>query len=84
MGQPIEGEWTLSFPLELLQERTIALEEKLNRQVIREITLTATSLKTHAQFEDPDYPTCNGFPLTVYLTDGSTCLLYTSDAADDR
>ena len=35
MGQPIEGEWTLSFPLELLQERTIALEEKLNRQVIR-------------------------------------------------
>lgn len=84
MGQPIEGEWTLSFPLELLQERTIALEEKLNRQVIREITLTATSLKTHAQFEDSDYPTCNGFPLTVYLTDGSTMVIPYNGNCDRR
>ena len=84
MGQPIEGEWTLSFPLELLQERTIALEEKLNRQVIREITLTATSLKTHAQFEDPDYPTCNGVPLTVYLTDGSTMVIPYNGNCDRR
>ena len=84
MGQPIEGEWTLSFPLELLQERTIALEEKLNRQVIREITLTATSLKTYAQFEDSDYPTCNGFPLTVYLTDGSTMVIPYNGNCDRR
>lgn len=52
--------------------------------MIREITLTATSLKTHAQFEDSDYPTCNGFPLTVYLTDGSTMVIPYNGNCDRR
>ena len=52
--------------------------------MIREITLTATSLKTHAQFEDPDYPTCNGVPLTVYLTDGSTMVIPYNGNCDRR
>ena len=44
-GGAIEGSWTLSFPLELLPSRTVALEEELNGQIVEQLTISATSVK---------------------------------------
>lgn len=74
VGEPIEGEWTLTFPLELLPARTIALEEALDGQIIDQLTISATSVKKQAHFEDPAHKTVLGYPLTVYLADGSTVI----------
>ena len=71
VGEPIEGSWTLSFPLELLPSRTVALEEELNGQIVEQLTISATSVKKQARFADQAHKTVLGYPLTVYLTDGS-------------
>lgn len=72
VGEPIEGNWTLTFPLEQLPVRTISLEEHLNGQVIEELTLSAMSVKKKALFEKPNHRTVLGYPLTVYLANGAT------------
>lgn len=72
IGAPIEGNWTLTFPLEQLPVRTISLNEHLNGQVIQKLTLSAMSVKKEALFEDPNHRTVLGYPLTVYLADGAT------------
>lgn len=72
VGAPIAGEWTLTFPLEQLPARTIALDEHLNGQVIEELTISAMSVRKTARFEDPGHRTVLGYPLTVYLADGTT------------
>lgn len=72
VGAPVEGEWTLTFPLEQLPARTISLNEHLNGQIIEELTISAMSVRKKAVFEDPDHRTVLGYPLTVYLADGTT------------
>ena len=72
VGAPIAGEWMLTFPLEQLPARTIALDEHLNGQVIEELTISAMSVRKTARFEDPGHRTVLGYPLTVYLADGTT------------
>lgn len=80
VGTPIAGNWTLRFPLELLPERTITLSEPINGQVVEQITITATSLKEFARYEDPEHTTVLGYPLTVYLEDGGSMVIPYSDA----
>ena len=72
VGEPVEGNWMLSFPLELLPSRVITLEERLDGQIIEQITISATSVKKQAHFEDLAHKTVLGYPLAVYLSDGGT------------
>ena len=69
---PIRGNWTLIFPLEPLPSRTISAEERFNGQIVEKLIISATSVKKQARFEDPAHKTVLGYPLTVYLADGST------------
>ena len=71
LGDTIEGSWTLTFPLELLPERVVALSEPINGQVVEQLSISATSLRERARFDDPDHPTVLGYQLSVYLSDGS-------------
>ena len=71
LGDAVEGSWTLAFPLELLPERVVALSEPINGQVVEQLSISATSLRERARFDDPDHPTVLGYQLSVYLADGS-------------
>lgn len=71
LGDTITGSWTLTFPLELLPERVVALSEPINGQVVEQLSISATSLRERARFDDPDHPTVLGYQLSVYLADGS-------------
>ena len=71
LGEAIQGQWTLTFPLELLPQRVITLEETINGQVLESVTITATTVEKTARYLDADHPTVLGYQLSVYLNDGS-------------
>lgn len=71
LGETIQGQWILTFPLELLPKRVITLEETINGQVLESVTITATTVRKTARYLDPDHPTVLGYQLAVYLEDGS-------------
>ena len=71
LGETIQGQWTLTFPLKLLPQRVITLEETINGQELEAITITATTVRKTARYLDPDQPTVLGYQLSVYLEDGS-------------
>ena len=71
LGEAIQGQWTLTFPLTLLPQRVITLEETINGQVLESLVLTATTVQKTARYLNPDHPTVLGYQLSVYLKDGS-------------
>ena len=71
LGETIQGQWRLTFPLKLLPQRVITLEETINGQVLESITITATTVRKTARYLDPEHPTVLGYQLSVYLADGS-------------
>lgn len=71
LGETIQGQWKLTFPLNLLPQRVITLEETINGQVLESITITATTVRKTARYLDPEHPTVLGYQLSVYLEDGS-------------
>lgn len=70
----IEGSWKLTFPLEMLPERTVKLnEDSFDSIVLEQVSLSVRSAKFDFKYVDPSQPTIPGWPVSIYLTDG-TCV----------
>ena len=74
LKEPIRGEWELTFPLEIVPERTVATSDIIASMQMDRITLTAMGLKIEAHQTNPDSRhsgTLGNFPIAVFLADGS-------------
>jgi len=68
----IEGSWKLTFPLEMLPERTVKLnEDSFGGIVLEQVSLSVRSAKLDFKYVDPSQPTFPGWPVSVYLADGA-------------
>ena len=71
VGTPVRGEWTLQFPLQKVPQREIALSGDLNGQILKSVTISATRVRKYAASADSSQRTVLGYPLSVYLDDGT-------------
>ena len=72
--EAIRGEWELTFPLEIVPERTVATSDIIASMQMDRITLTAMGLKIEAHQTNPESRhsgTLGNFPIAVFLADGS-------------
>lgn len=74
LKQPIRGEWELTFPLEIVPERTVTMDEVIANKRVDSMTFSAMGLRLEAELLNPDTDrgSLGNMPLTVYLADGST------------
>lgn len=78
-GQRIYGEWILEIPLENVSHRTISMDVTLGKVTIKSLDLTTLGASTEC---DPNGSGGTaGFPLTVFLADGSKILAGDADGA---
>lgn len=78
----IEGEWSLTFPLEILPERTVTLEEILMDMHLETFRITAMSLRLETACADPEHPAyLKDFPVSIFCQDGTSFRLTYSDWA---
>ena len=68
----VEGEWTLTFPLEALPERTLAVGQQVNGLTVDTITFSALNLDLKGTFPQDRHGSLGNMPITVYFQDGST------------
>lgn len=68
----IRGEWSLTFPLEILPARSVATEEQISGMRVECLDLTAMTLRVSAAYEDPERGGYLGaFPAALILEDGA-------------
>lgn len=78
----IEGEWSLTFPLEVLPERTVTSEEVLMDMHLETFRITAMSLRLETACADPEHPPyLEDFPVSIFCQDGTSFRLNYSDWA---
>lgn len=69
----IEGDWTLTFPLEILPGRTVPIEgETIQNSRLRSVSLTAMTLRLETAYVDTytaDYLAV--FPVSLFCRDGT-------------
>ena len=68
VGEPVLGEWTLTFDVETVPERTIQTAEMVNGMEVEVITCAVTSVTVTGTSGGG---TPAGMPLGVYLADGT-------------
>lgn len=66
----IEGDWTLTVPLDLLPERTVTTDETLNNFTVDRLCFSVMSLRMEVTYLD-HRPGTPGFAATLFLGDGS-------------
>lgn len=67
----VEGDWTLRFPLEILPERTVTVNQPVNTKLAETFTLTARSASLRSAPQNGRQGSLQLLPLTVYLEDGT-------------
>ena len=68
----IEGDWELTFPLNILPERTVTVGQTISGKPVETLTLTAMSAALDLRLpENEKRGDLSVFPLSVYLADGS-------------
>lgn len=77
----IEGDWTLTFPLEVLPERVVTSDVNLLRARLESFHLSAMSLRLETVYDSPDNPGgyLGGFPVNLFLSDGTMLALEYTD-----
>lgn len=76
----IEGDWTLTFPLEILPERVVTTEVNLSRTRLASFHLSALTLRLDTIFDEPNKPSYLGsYPASIFLKDGSILRLEYTD-----
>lgn len=76
----IEGDWTLTFPLEILAERVVTSEVNLSHTRLAAFYLSAMTLRLDTVFDAPDKPSYLGsYPVSIFLKDGTVLPLEYTD-----
>lgn len=68
----VEGEWTLTFSLEPMTRRTVAVDQPVNGLTVDQVTLSNLSLRLDGTFPEDIHGSLGAMPLSVFLADGST------------
>ena len=68
----VEGNWTLTFPLEPLTRRTVTVGQPINGLMVDTITLSPLNLRLDGTFPETAHGSLGSQPLTLFLADGST------------
>lgn len=69
--EKVEGDWSLTFPIETLPDRTATVDQTVNTKHVERITLTARSATLRLTPANGKQGDLMFLPLTVYLSDGS-------------
>lgn len=78
----VEGNWTLTFPLEPLTRRTVTVGQPINGLTVDTITLSPLNLRLDGTFSETSHGSLASQPLTLFLADGSTVAVSSGQIVD--
>ena len=67
----MEGEWSLTFPIEPLARRTVAVGQQINGLTADTMTLSALNLRVEGTFTEQSHGSLGSQSATLFLEDGS-------------